>query len=244
MLTENLTSPNDLEAFWIPFTPNKLFKSDPRLLTHAEGMHYTSMDGRKILDATAGLWCCNAGHGRERIVKAVQSAGGSSSISRRPSSSAIRRRSSWPPDSPICFRESLDYAFFTNSGSRVRRHGAEDRAGLSACQGPGHAHPADRPRARLSRCRLRRHLGGRHGRQSQMVRPGPRRHRPSRRTRSISSATPSARASPKHGARSRRASSSSLVALHDASNIAAVIVEPVAGSIGVYPPPPGYLQTG
>ncbi|MDJ0935397.1 MAG: aminotransferase class III-fold pyridoxal phosphate-dependent enzyme, partial [Kiloniellales bacterium] len=68
------TSPNNLEAFWMPFTWNRRFKQNPLLLASAKDMHYTSVDGRPILDGTAGLWCCNAGHGRERIVEAVQQA--------------------------------------------------------------------------------------------------------------------------------------------------------------------------
>ncbi|MDZ4736630.1 MAG: aspartate aminotransferase family protein, partial [Rhodospirillaceae bacterium] len=61
-------SPNNLEAFWMPFTANRQFKSKPRLLVAAKDMHYTSHDGRQILDGTAGLWCVNAGHGRQKIV--------------------------------------------------------------------------------------------------------------------------------------------------------------------------------
>ena len=57
----------DLEAFWMPFTANRQFKSQPRLLARAEGMHYWTEDGRKVLDGVAGLWCVNAGHGRKEI---------------------------------------------------------------------------------------------------------------------------------------------------------------------------------
>lgn len=64
--------PNDLESFWMPFTWNREFKRNPLLLASAKGMHYRSVDGREILDGTAGLWCCNAGHRREKIIQAVQ----------------------------------------------------------------------------------------------------------------------------------------------------------------------------
>src|SRR6185312_5532594 len=64
-------STNNLEAFWMPFTANRQFKKAPRMLVGAEGMYYRSADGRKVLDATAGLWCCNAGHRRQKIVDAV-----------------------------------------------------------------------------------------------------------------------------------------------------------------------------
>jgi len=67
-----LSNELDLSAYWIPFTPNRQFKSNPRLLVSAQGMHYTTADGRKILDGTAGLWCVNAGHGRREIAEAVE----------------------------------------------------------------------------------------------------------------------------------------------------------------------------
>ena len=62
----------NLDNYWMPFTPNRKFKSDPRLIVASEGMHYTTQDGRKVLDGIAGLWCCNAGHCHPKIVKAVQ----------------------------------------------------------------------------------------------------------------------------------------------------------------------------
>ena len=66
------SQPNNLEAFWMPFTMNRQFKKAPRMLVSAEGMYYTAQDGRKILDGAAGLWCVNAGHRRPKIVEAVQ----------------------------------------------------------------------------------------------------------------------------------------------------------------------------
>src|SRR3984957_13339764 len=64
--------PNDLSAFWLPFTPNRAFKKKPRLISRAKDMHYFTPEGREILDGTAGLWCCNAGHNRPSIVSAIQ----------------------------------------------------------------------------------------------------------------------------------------------------------------------------
>ena len=64
--------PNDLEAFWVPFTPNRAFKKRPRLISKSKDMHYYTPEGREILDATAALWCCNAGHNRPSIVAAIQ----------------------------------------------------------------------------------------------------------------------------------------------------------------------------
>jgi beta-alanine--pyruvate transaminase len=63
---------SNLENFWMPFTANRQFKESPRLLVSAEGMNYTSIDGKTILDGTAGLWCVNAGHGRRQIIEAVE----------------------------------------------------------------------------------------------------------------------------------------------------------------------------
>ena len=60
-----------VEHFWMPFTANRQFKGNPRLLERAEGMYYTDTDGRQVIDGTAGLWCCNAGHGRREITEAV-----------------------------------------------------------------------------------------------------------------------------------------------------------------------------
>ena len=65
--------PNDLDAYWMPFTANRAFKQSPRMVTRAKDMHYFSPDGRAILDGTAGLWCANAGHSRAPIVAAIQS---------------------------------------------------------------------------------------------------------------------------------------------------------------------------
>ena len=72
MLDDASASPNDLQSYWLPFTPNRSFKTRPRLLVRAEGMYYQDRDGRKILDAISGLWCVNAGHAREPIVAAIQ----------------------------------------------------------------------------------------------------------------------------------------------------------------------------
>src|SRR5687767_1440382 len=67
-----LSSPNDLEAWWLPFTANRAFKQRPRLVTRAKDMHYYTADGRAVLDGAAGMWCCNAGHNRESITAAIQ----------------------------------------------------------------------------------------------------------------------------------------------------------------------------
>ncbi len=65
-------TPNDLESFWMPFTANRAFKKSPRMVSRAEGLFYYTTDGKPIMDGTAGLWCCNAGHAREPIIQAIQ----------------------------------------------------------------------------------------------------------------------------------------------------------------------------
>src|SRR3954467_1741958 len=64
--------PNDLASYWMPFTPNRAFKKAPRLIARAKDMHYYTPEGRAILDGSAGMWCTNAGHNRDPIVRAIQ----------------------------------------------------------------------------------------------------------------------------------------------------------------------------
>ena len=66
------TRPNDLDPFWMPYSNNRGFKAEPRMLARAQGMYYYTPESREILDGTAGLWCCNAGHGRREITEAIQ----------------------------------------------------------------------------------------------------------------------------------------------------------------------------
>ena len=72
MSASSQAATNNLEAFWMPFTANRQFKQAPRMFVSAKDMHYTTADGRQVLDGTAGLWCCNAGHSRPKVVEAVQ----------------------------------------------------------------------------------------------------------------------------------------------------------------------------
>jgi beta-alanine--pyruvate transaminase len=107
-----------MEAFWLPMTPNRRFKSAPRLFVGAEGMHYVTHDGRRILDAMAGLWCVNAGHGQKRIVEAIQT-----------QAAKLDFVSSFQMSHPAAFElagriaeiapKGLDHVFYTNSGSET-----------------------------------------------------------------------------------------------------------------------------
>ena len=117
MLTKELAgAPNNLEAFWMPFTANRDFKARPRLLVGAEGMHYVLSDGRRIIDGTAGLWCCNAGHGRPRIVEAIRQQAQEMDFAPtfqwgHPKAFELASRLA------AMMPGELDHAFFTNSGS-------------------------------------------------------------------------------------------------------------------------------
>src|SRR5688572_33245167 len=107
---------SQLEAYWMPFTANRQFKANPRLLARASGMHYWTADGRQILDGCAGLWCVNAGHGRKEIAAAV--ARQLTELDYAPSFQmghpiAFEFAAALTADAPAGF----DYAFFTNSGS-------------------------------------------------------------------------------------------------------------------------------
>jgi beta-alanine--pyruvate transaminase len=236
----NATSSRDrLEALWMPFTANRQFKANPRLLAKASGMHYWTPDGREVLDATAGLWCVNAGHGRREIADAV--------------AAQLHAMDYAPPfqmGHPLAFEaanavvkvapKGLDHVFFTNSGSE-----SVDTALKIALA-------YHRVRGEAARTRLIGREKGYHGvgfggiSVGGMVNnrkfygamlPGVD-HLPH--TLDLARNAFS-RGLPAHGAEHADALER-LVQLHDASTIAAVIVEPVQGSVGVIPPPLGYLK--
>ncbi len=110
--------PNNLEPYWMPFTANRQFKAHPRLLVGAKGLHYTTTDGRKVLDGTAGLWCCNAGHGHPKIVAAIQAQAEEMDY-------APAFQMGHPKAFELAGRVAallpgdLDHVFFTNSGSEA-----------------------------------------------------------------------------------------------------------------------------
>ncbi|MFQ5624147.1 MAG: aminotransferase class III-fold pyridoxal phosphate-dependent enzyme, partial [Paracoccaceae bacterium] len=116
MSDRSRVAPNDLHAFWMPFTANRQFKKQPRLFVSAEGMFYTTSDGRQVLDGTSGMWCCNAGHKRPRIVEAIQK-----------QAAELDYAPAFQMGHPKIFElankligiapEGMEHAFFTNSGS-------------------------------------------------------------------------------------------------------------------------------
>ncbi len=231
-------SPNDLEPLWKPFTANRQFKSSPRLLVEAEGMHYTTADGRKILDGTAGLWCVNAGHRRKKIVDAV-----SAQISRMDYATAFQM--GHPAEFELAARLAailpgdLDHVFFANSGSEAVDTALKMAIAYHRLRGEG------------TRTRLIGRERGYHGVGFGGISVGgisanrkffgpllagvdhiAHTHAPEHNAFT--------KGEPEWGAHLAD-DLERVVALHDASTIAAVIVEPVAGSTGVLIPPKGYL---
>jgi hypothetical protein len=163
------TTPNDLSAFWMPFTANRQFKKEPRLFVGAKDMYYTTHDGRTVLDGTAGLWCVNAGHCRPKITEAIREQAGETrlraGLPARPSESLRARKSAGRYRARGHEPRSLHQLRVG-----VGRYRLEGRSRLPPRQGQWLALPAHRPRTRLSRRQLRRHLGRRHRRQPQDVR--------------------------------------------------------------------------
>ncbi|MFL6652875.1 MAG: aspartate aminotransferase family protein [Sulfurifustaceae bacterium] len=231
--------PKQLDAWWMPFTANRQFKSAPRLLVSAKDMHYFSHDGRKILDGTSGLWCVNAGHCREPIAAAIRRQAGTLDFAPpfqmgHPQAFELAGRIAeiTPGD--------LDHVFFTNSGSEAVDTALKIALAYHRMRGEG------------SRTRLIGRERGYHGVNFGGVSVGgiglnrrnfgpglpgtdylPHTHDLEKNAFS--------RGMPAWGAQLAD-DLDRLVALHDASTIAAVIVEPVAGSTGVLVPPQGYLQ--
>ena len=232
-------SPNNLEPFWMGFTPNRAFKQRPRMIARAKDMHYYDMSGRAILDGSAGLWCSNAGHCRDPIVAAIQKS--AAELDFAPTFQyghpkvfelASRLATMAPGD--------LNYAFFCNSGSEA----ADSALKIALAY--------QRVKGQASRTRLIGRERGYHGVNfggisvGGMV--GNRKmfgtmlagvdHIPHTYNRKEQAYT---KGEPDYGMHYAD-ELERLVALHDASTIAAVIVEPMAGSTGVLPPPKGYLK--
>lgn len=231
--------PNHLENFWMPFTNNKDFKADPRMITSAKGMYYTSADGKQILDGTAGLWCVNAGHGHPKIIEAVTNAVKTLDYAPNfhfghPAAFEFSNRLA------MQFPKKINHFFYTNSGSesvdtalkiaiayqRVRGKGTKTRligrerdyhgVGFGGISIGGMVKNRMYFGALLNGVDHIRHT-----------------HDPVK--------NPYSRGEVEHGVELAD-DLERLVGLHDASAIAAVIVEPFAGSTGVLPPPKGYLK--
>ncbi len=236
---EPVASPNDLDAYWMPFTANRAFKKAPRLLVGAKDMHYQTGDGRQIIDGAAGLWCVNAGHGRAPIVEAIRAQAGEMDFA--------------PPfqfGSPKAFQLAsriaalapgdLDHVFFVNSGSEAVDTAMKIALAYHQANGQG------------GRQRFVGRVRGYHGvgfggiavggmaanRKAFGIGTPAADHLPTTYNRAEQAY---ARGEPAWGAHLAD-ELENIVALHDASTIAAVIVEPMAGSTGVLAAPQGYLE--
>jgi beta-alanine--pyruvate transaminase len=228
-----------MDAFWMPFTANRQFKQAPRLLAKAKGMHYWTPEGRQILDGIAGLWCVNAGHARPKIVEAIAAQAAEMDF-------APPFNMGHPKAFELAERlveltpAGLNKVFFTNSGSEAVETALKMAIGYHRARGDG-------ARTRLIGRERGYHgvnfggitVGGIVGNRKSFgpLLPGADhiRHTHDMARNAFS------RGVPEHGAELAD-DLERLVALHDASTIAAVIVEPVAGSTGVLLPPKGYLQ--
>jgi len=157
-----------MDAHWMPYTGNRNFKANPRMMVSAKGAYYTDANGRKIFDGLSGLWCLRPGpRPSPRSPRRSASQIGHAWTTRRRSSSATRCRSSWPTSITELMPAGSGPRVVHRLGLRVCRHRAEDGPRLLARQRPGQQDPPDRPREGLPRRQLRRHLGGRHRRQPQ-----------------------------------------------------------------------------
>ena len=232
-------APNDLSAFWMPFTSNRQFKKAPRMLVAAKDMYYTSSDGRQVLDGTAGLWCVNAGHCRPKIVEAI--AEQAAEMDYAPAFQMGHPKAFELANALVGIApEGLNHVLFTNSGSESVETALKVALAYHRVRGEG------------ARFRLIGRERGYHGVNFGGISVGgivtnrkmfgtlltgvdhmPHTHTPGQ----------------NQFTRGERETGGDLateleriVTLHDASTIAAVIVEPVAGSTGVLIPPKGYLQ--
>ena len=231
--------PNTMSSFWMPFTANRDFLSEPRMISSAEGMYYTSSDGRQIMDGTAGLRCVNAGHRDPLIVEAVQNQ--VHELDYAPNFQFAHPQAFELSNKLTAMMpEGMNHAFFTNSGSE-----SVDTALKIAL----HYH---RMKGDASRTRLIGRERGYHGTGFGGISVGGivknRMHVGTmlagvdhlRHTHDLEK-NAYTRGCPDHGAELAD-DLERIVALHDASTIAAVIVEPMAGSTGVLLPPKRYLM--
>ncbi|TBF36801.1 aspartate aminotransferase family protein [Rhizobium leguminosarum] len=238
-MPNRLNAPNDLRAFWMPFTANRQFKKEPRLFVGAKDMYYTTHDGRQVLDGTAGLWCVNAGHCLPKITEAIREQAGELDY-------APAFQLGHPKAFELANRlvdiapEGLNHVLYTNSGSESVETALKVALAYHRVKGNG------------SRFRLIGRERGYHGVNFGGISVGgivtnrkmfgtlltgvdhmPHTHQPGKNNFT--------RGEPEHGG-DIATELERIVTLHDASTVAAVIVEPVAGSTGVLIPPKGYLQ--
>ena len=230
----------DLAAFWMPFSANRQFKQAPRLLVGAKDMHYTAHDGRQVLDGTAGLWCVNAGHGREKIINAVKAQldqldfAPTFQMGHPKAFEAAQKIAALAPP-------GLDHVFFANSGSEAVDSALKIALAYHRARGEGQRTVLiGRERGYHGTGFGGISVGGMTNNRKTFGNLLPRvdhlRHTWDLERQAYS------RGQPEWGAHFADELEQRIIPLHDASNIAAVIVEPVAGSTGGLVPPKGYLE--
>ena len=234
------SAPIPLDNYWMPFTANRQFKAAPRMMAGAKDMHYITTDGRKVLDGTSGLWCVNAGHCRTKIVEAIQKQAATMDYSpafQMGHEGAFRVAAKVAKLTP----GDLDHVFYTNSGSEAVDTALKIALAYHRARGEGH-------RTTLIGREKGYHgvgfggisVGGLPGNRKAFGSLLPRvdhlPHTYNAKEMAFS------RGQPIWGAHLADELETRIIATHDASSIAAVIVEPMAGSAGVLVPPKGYLE--
>jgi len=235
----DIQQPNDLDSWWLPFTANKSFKTNPRMVSRAKDMYYYTPEGKPVIDGTSGLWCCNAGHNRDEIVSAIQT-----------QAQELDFAPGFQYGHPLAFTAAsriaqlapadLDHVFFCNSGSEAADTALKIALAYWNVKGQG------------QKTRLIGRERGYHGVGFGGITVGGivnnrkffgsllagADHLPHTYNREHQAYS---KGEPEWGAHLAD-DLERIVALHDASTIAAVIVEPMAGSTGALPPPKGYLK--
>ncbi|MBT8408556.1 MAG: aminotransferase class III-fold pyridoxal phosphate-dependent enzyme [Alphaproteobacteria bacterium] len=236
-MNETPKIPNDLDSLWMPFTASRMFKAHPRMVAGASGCHYTGIDGRRLIDGTGGLWCCNAGHAQPRITEAIQR-----------QAATLDFAHCFNQGHPIAFEAAsrmvalapgYDHVFFTNSGSEAIDTALKIALAYHSARGEGERRVlVGRQKAYHGINFGGLSVGGIGLNKGQFGTLYPSavhmRH-------TLLPENRFSRGQPEAGAHLAD-DLQAFCETHGGHRIAAVIVEPVAGAGGVFPPPKGYLE--
>ena len=230
--------PNNLDAYWMPFTASRWFKDNPRIIASADGVHYTTMDGHRVIDGTGGLWCCNAGHNRKPIVEAIQK-----------QAATLDFAHSFNQGHAIAFEAAnrltemtpgFDHVFFTNSGSEAVDTALKIALAYHQARGEGQR------RVLVGRQKAYHGINfgglsvggiGLNKGQFGTLYPDAKHMRHTH----LLDRNAFSRGQPEHGD-FLADDLEEICQTYGGHTVAACIVEPVAGAGGVFPPPKGYLQ--